>query len=108
MLAQEIRNNNRQARLCEAKFRGNPANESHSLLDDLQFNGISTKDQRLTRKEKQDAANFRESMACKIKTRSINSYEIYIDGRPLPGLGEALSPKDSAPSLAAERRASGF
>jgi hypothetical protein len=38
MLAQETRNNNGQARPCEAKFRGNAANKSLSLLGDLRWN----------------------------------------------------------------------
>jgi hypothetical protein len=44
MLGQETRNNNGQARSCEAEFRANAANESRSLLGDLRFNGISMKD----------------------------------------------------------------
>jgi hypothetical protein len=90
MLAQETRNNNGQARSCEAEFRANTANESRSLLGDLRFNGISMKDQQLTRKKKKDAANFRESMAGKIQPQSLNSYEIYIDGLRLPGPVEAF------------------
>jgi hypothetical protein len=50
MLAQETRNG--QAGSCEAKFRGNAANDSHSLLDDLRFNGISTKDHNLRGKRR--------------------------------------------------------
>jgi hypothetical protein len=42
------------------------------------------------RKEKNDGANFRESMACKIQPQSLNSYETYIDGKPLPGPVQAF------------------
>jgi hypothetical protein len=90
MLAQETRNNNGQARPCEAKSRGNAANESLSLLGDLRWNGISTKDHNLRGKRRMTGANFRESMACKIQPQSLNSYETYIDGKPLPGPVQAF------------------
>ena len=103
--ARQTRNNNGQVRARGLQFRGNDANKSTPLLDDLRINTEST----TYGQEKRKASTVEESMACKIWLEPCNSYEIYINARPLSRPLEAFCRLDDPEHwLAAESHSQGI